>query len=750
MRRPASNGLRLLAGIAALGLSAGACAAAPSLAQRWQSFIDHARFEDVTASYDVLASFDQAQGSLAERCAAVAIDLGDARRTHPFSPLLAHMAERCAADAPARELAAAESTALRDFLLAEDAGKSARKPVLVMTEADAMALVEQLGGEPLYGRYEVMRPAGSVQFVATWLDPAQEREHKLHFDILRLWHLLKTAPGEERYPAFEQGLTQRFLQESMAAGNTAAELAAITTALGRREIAPAEAAGRLEGLALSGQMAAALELLPLCLALDDDGRCAANALDLVRPLAERKFGDAMLVMALAAARGVEGAGGGRAAGRWLKRAGQRLGRIEADVAYAGLWLGVSDRGRIDRDLARRLRSAARGGSTQAMLLLSDLLRQKRLIPLRGESPRTWLQRAAQQGSPAARRRLGVAALKQGDIDTGWPLIQAAAADDDRAALSLLATALEQGRVGLEADPGHALGLFRRAAELGNTTAMRRLARAWREPSLGLERDTGRAEAWYLSAVMLGDRTAASELAEIYLTATPGFEGTPREGYALLEELVADGVAGARVRQATALLLGQGVAADAARAMALLRGMEAEGVSAAGFRLGQVLEFGQGGAMVDLKQARAHYRRAAKAGHLDAMDFYARALYAGRGGERDRAEAVTWWERAAAQRHAPSIANLAWTRCSSGDAGLRDPVAGTRLVTDALQRTRSANLTDTLAACLAAAGQYEQAAATQREALALAAADPQLGPEAREAFAMRLSLYQQRQAWRDPD
>ncbi len=131
---------------------------APALAQRWQSFIDHARFEAVTASYNVLAAFDQAPGSPEERCAAVAIELGNARRTHPFSPLLARMDERCAADASARERAAAESIALRDFLLADGKGTSTRKPVLVMTEADALALVEQLGGEALYGRYEVMRP----------------------------------------------------------------------------------------------------------------------------------------------------------------------------------------------------------------------------------------------------------------------------------------------------------------------------------------------------------------------------------------------------------------------------------------------------------------------------------------------------------------------------------------------------------------------------------------------------------------
>ena len=108
------------------------------------------------------------------------------------------------------------------------------------------------------------------------------------------------------------------------------------------------------------------------------------------------------------------------------------------------------------------------------------------------------------------------------------------------------------------------------------------------------------------------------------------------------------------------------------------------------------------------------------------------------------------QKAAAKDHAPAVANLAWVRCSSSDPQVRDPVAGTRLVSSALERRRSANLNDTLAACLAASELYVQAVAVQRETLTLAASEANLDDAQRRAFAERLAQYQRGQPWREPD
>lgn len=744
---PAHGALSLAGGIVRAAAVAAwaigeAAAATPSLAERWQRFVDHSAFATVTASYDVLAELD---GADRERCAQASDRLAAAIAVHPFSPVLAQRALDCAADEKARKRAAAQVAALRDFLLRDGAGEDPQRPLLLVTEADALALVAQQGGQALYARYQVQAPGGEVRLLVAWFDPATRRERRLHADIVLLWHLLKTPPDEDRYPFLLHGLTRRYLEEAVQAGNPVAELAALTLALARREIDLADAIARIEALALAGEAAAAFELLPLCLG-SGDARCAAQAVELVRAHAERGLVEGMLAMALAARMRVPGAGGARAERRWIDGAGARMGQAQAHVEYAQWLLAIVPEAAFDRRLARLLRADARAGHVPAMLLLADALQRESLRALRGESAMRWWTRAADAGSAAARRRLGVAALRAHDDARGWRLLDAAAGGGDRAAMALLAAGLERGDGGLPADPMRALPLYRRAAELGNATAMRRMGRAWLGAEFGLQRRPERAEAWYLSALLYGHRAAALELADLYLAAAPGLEGQPADGIALLEELAAEGFGGARVRLATAMLLGQGMPADGRAAIAQLRALEDEGLSAAGFRLGQAFEFGQGGVAVDLAQARAHYLRAAEMGHLDAIDFYARALYAGRGGKRDRVAALRWWQRAVDQRHRPSTANLAWVRCVGAETALRDPQAGARLVSLELQRRSSANLSDTLAACLAAAGRFEEAVATQQRTLELAALEQTADPD----YAVRLALYRKRQAWVDRD
>ena len=179
---------------------------------------------------------------------------------------------------------------------------------------------------------------------------------------------------------------------------------------------------------------------------------------------------------------------------------------------------------------------------------------------------------------------------------------------------------------------------------------------------------------------------------------------------------------------------------------MLAELSADGVAAADFRVGQIHEFGEGGVDIDLPQARGYYERSAKAGNLDAADYLARALFAGRGGARDRAAAIDWWDKAARKGHAGSISNLSWVRCISRDSTVSDPEQGTRLVSMALQMKPTANLNDTLAACLAAAGLFDQAVATQQETLTLAERDAALDAEQKRAFADRLARYQRQEAW----
>lgn len=745
---------RLLAAWLVLGLTFGLREgvaqpeAAESLDAAWTRFVSNTRFELVSASYSVL-NLIPPETVNTELCAEHAKALVWSRSVNPFSPALQALALRCAEKGDDPSLLAAEQARTQElltFMLAAGHGESAYKPLLVGAETDAAAMIVLMEGAPLYGRYVVGSPGGSLPFVAVFFDPEAKQERQLHFDFVRLWQRLKSRDGDELYPAMLRGLSERYLAEAEEAANPSAELAKLTIALGRAELTPEQATAQIERLALGGSPAATFELLPLCLILDDGGKCAGSALDLVRPYAERGLAEAMIVMALAAENEVEGAGKGRQLRQWLDKASKRMGQAEALTAFAQLSISVEAGRRISGEASKALRQAAREGYAPATLLLVQMLRSDRLRRQRGDSADRWLRRAADAGSAAAMAQLGLEYLRLSRFRDGWPLLERAAADNDPTAMGLLAIGHDAGRMGLQTDATRALALYRSAAQLGNGGAMRRLGRAYARGELNLQPNMARAEAWYLSASLMGNQKAASDLADLYLNSTEGMVGQAEDGYAVIERLAADGMVPARLRMAVALLRGQGVEANVELAMQMLAELSADGIAAADFRLGQIHEFGQGGVDIDLTRARNDYERAAKAGNLDAADFLARALYAGRGGSPDRARAIDWWDRAARKGHAGSISNLSWVRCISRDPTVSDPEQGTRLVSAALQMRPTANLNDTLAACLAASGLFDQAVATQEETMTLAESDPTLDAEQKRAFADRLARYQRQEAW----
>jgi TPR repeat protein len=717
------------------------------LPRAWAAFQASADFDMVSNSYAVLNLFPAVSPG-AEICRAHATELLQSRAVNPFSPALQLMVERCLEvldEAGQHRVEQERSRRLRDFLLADGHGESTQRPILIAAEVDAAALVQMIGGAPLYGRYVVGAASGSLPFVAIYLDASGKHEAQLHFDFLQLWMRLQSH-GAEQYPAILRGLAERYLTEADQAGNPGAELAKLTVELGREEITPAAAAARIEALALGGSIAATFELLPLCLIVEDQGRCARDAVNLVRPHAERGLAEAMIVLALAADRGIAGAGNHRDGRRWLDQAAKRLGEAEALTAYAQLSISIESRQQISRSAADALRRAARSGSAPATLLLVQMLRADRIRKLRSESADRWLRRAVDGGSTEAMAQLGLEYLRLGRFRDGWPLLERAATANDPTALGLLAIGHDTGKLGLDQDSAKAMTLYQAAAHVGNAGAMRRLGRAYANGELDLSIDMARAEAWFLSASLFGSQKAATELAELYLSGAQGVIGKPSDGYAVIEKLAADGMVTARLRMAVALLQGQGVKANAELAVRILQELAADQVAAADFRLAQIYEFGQGGVAIDLTVALAHYARAAQAGHLPAADYYARALYAGRGGPVDRAEALRWWTLAADKGNAGAIANLGWVRCSSRDPQVRDPLIGTRLVSEALQRKPSANLSDSLAACLAATGLFDQAVATQEQTLTMAEHDAGLDADQRRAFAERLAQYQDRKAW----
>jgi hypothetical protein len=702
-----------------------AVAAADPWQARWEDFLATAELSAVMANYGVLDALGR-ESDLDRGCAQYAEALRAARDAMPFSPALQLASLRCAPGERAQSEARALLDAQRAFLLRDGRGANALQPVPLAAEVDARALIDGAGWTYLYGRYKVGATSGSLPFVVIYRDQSGI-ERQLHIDFLRVWQALDRQQPEARFPAYLTALAAQYLR-STADRNPATEMAQITTRVGEGKLEIGDASIALERLALDGHAPAAFELLPICI-VAVDSVCLTSARALLKPLAERGLAEAHLVLAL----DHDQAGESRAAVKRIDQAARLLGRTEADLAYVQLAFSIGPRGRTVL-AERRLKAAARHSGDAAFLLA-----QQRLPP----SERA-VRRAAELGSPAAAAQLALLAWRERDARTARHWMRIAGRAGDPAGLALLALVTEIGSDRAAPDPERAHVYFVRAAQAGNAGAMRRLGRAYERGELGRNKDLAEAEGWYLSASIRGNQTAALALANLYLQSHPSLRGDREDGMRIIEELAKAGHVAAQLRLASVLLPRGG--ADSERALALLIDLDGENIAAASFRLGQIAEFGQAGQSVDYPRALAYYRRAAAAGHAAGRDFLARALYAGRGTERDRRAALRWWSDAAAAGWAPAANALAWVQCTSADPAVRNPLAGARRISDLVSKDRQANYRDTLAACLAASGQMAEAIEVQREVLASAAAEPQVTDGQRAAFAERLKSYEAGQRW----
>jgi tetratricopeptide (TPR) repeat protein/mono/diheme cytochrome c family protein len=148
-------------------------------------------------------------------------------------------------------------------------------------------------------------------------------------------------------------------------------------------------------------------------------------------------------------------------------------------------------------------------------------------------------------------------------------------------------------------------------------------------------------------------------------------------------------------------------------------------------------------------AADHYRQALaiREDNADAHSNLARVLWAqGKG-----SEAVEHFRRASTLRpDAPSpMAGLAWIRATAPDVSMRNPVEAVTLGERAVALTghRDPTVVDILAAAYASAGDFDRAAATAREALALASASG--SKPLSDQIAARLSMYLQHVAFVSP-
>jgi uncharacterized protein len=357
--------------------------------------------------------------------------------------------------------------------------------------------------------------------------------------------------------------------------------------------------------------------------------------------------------------------------RWLRRAAD-AGEPAAQTQLAALSLqGVSDRGRAglfhdpcqDPSLAgpdyaaaeRWCRQAVAAGSAEAKALLGFILTngpEDRRDTALGES---LYREAAQAGWSRGQLGLAMTLLRDGSRERGAEavgLLQSAAADGVAVAHHLLGMVAESGAAGA-VDFAAAAASYKAAAELGHPQAQVRYGFALLH-GRGTRRDVFTAETWLRRAATAGDAQAAAVVG--YLYARDGdLPPNHAEAALWLRRAAEAGHTGAARTLGRLLLLGSGIPKDIQEATHWLRIAGGEGDEAARADLLRLVLMRAVGD--DDRRAVIGWLEEKAAAGDPAAQFDLGLCLAQGGGERDGDAAFAWMRRAAGAGHTEAMRML---------------------------------------------------------------------------------------------
>ncbi len=342
------------------------------------------------------------------------------------------------------------------------------------------------------------------------------------------------------------------------------------------------------------------------------------------------------------------------------------------------------------DLQGKLLERAQAGELQAQYKLARLLRSSQ-APEDRASALSWLRRAADAGHVEAAFLLGwwLEAEPSDDVHAEQMVhyYTVAAERGHALACSNLGLCYERGDTGA-VDLEAAVGWYRRGAELGGKEAICQLGRCYDE-GLFVPVDQRRARALFLKSAKLGYARAHFQLGSSYeelaerqhderrktrfqrIAAAHYSRGAERgdpdaqynlaicyfkgqgvpadaaRAVAWLEPAADGGDADAQYRLAKALSSGEGVAQDPGRALTLFRRAAEQSNARALNALGWAYRDGNGTAPHP-ELALRYFREAAELGHPEAACALGASLATGNGIARDDTEALVWLRKAAEQ------------------------------------------------------------------------------------------------------
>lgn len=350
-----------------------------------------------------------------------------------------------------------------------------------------------------------------------------------------------------------------------------------------------------------------------------------------------------------------------------------------------------------------------------------------------------------------------------NYDLAFQLFTSAAENEHPAALFHLGLANLYGK----GAPKHVVSgrkWLEQAAALDYAPAMEHLAHSYRADQSDAP-DPQLAKQWYERAIAAGSDNAKIALAYMHAKGEFGEEDATT-AVSMLDAAASEGSTAAQVALSQYYLTGSGIPGgkkNPAKALALLNLASDKGSAQADFRIGFLHQTGQG-TKRDLPKAREYFSKAAQAGLALAQRHLAMLLVQS-DDAADHMEGAQWLQRAARTDDPGALNEAAWILATSKHSAVRSGDSALQYAQKAVAGESSeqsdgkdlASYLDTLAAAYAELGRFDEAVATQTQAVELAAQHaegaeaPEAAKGAREVLQelnLHLDTYKNRQPWRE--
>ena len=732
--------LVLMAAVAA-ALSQPAMAAdagAETVARQWDAFLRQGTTADVNAAIDAMDAVGYSVDAVdAGKCREHAAGLADAQRRLPVSIALQRAALLCAEATGDHEGAERASSAVAALarVAFDTADRGAwPRPVRIVLPGDAYALFASAGMQFRYELYSELRAEPYFPLMIAEAAPDSGVEKLVRFDYVDVLQAIDRGTPSHGTPRLRAIYAESFVDAAVKRGEVAGiDYMALKAAA--QESGPQQKVAALRDAAMNGGLNSAATWLLVCAGNSSPG-CADGLVDALLPQAEQRHAYPMLLLATAYLEGVGVPADAKAAEAMLDAADRAWDRRGASVAFADLFVVLHPGEPATPFLRKRLQAAHEAGNAAALpaLVAIEMARKDEAYQLTA-SDEALLANPDNNGLGHGLFKLA-GWYESRDKARSDAYLQRAADAGNSDALRILAVRLRETQ-GSKPPTPETLDLLARAANGGDAYAMYYMGyQAY------MQGNPKRAEDWVIPAALRGDAGATFFLAGIWAEGHEGLDGDPAQAVKVYEELAGTDEYGAEARRSLAglAIAGKGMDKDPARARAwLLRDAEA-GDAESQVMLGGMLLAGMLGEK-DEAAGREWMERAIAAKSVDAMNQYGLWLHNHGKDAADRAHGVQLSRQAAEDGDIGAMNNAAWMLCVSPHDDVRKPVEGMVLARK-LEATPDIGpgTIDTVAACLAAVGEFEQAVEMQQRVVDDMKRLPSPDPDSLKAMEARLALY----------